>query len=332
MYELSLFTGAGGGILGSKILGWKTLGYVEVNAYRQRILAQRIADGILDAGPIFGDIRAFISEGYALSYQGMVDVVSAGFPCQPFSVAGKGLAENDPRNMWPETIEVIRIVRPRHILLENVPGLLSKPYVRRILGDLAEIFPYIRGGCLSACTVGANHRRTRLWLIADTERRGWCERCSTGGRQEREVADGLCGTESHSALADANGDGCGRLLRQAGQRADIAKFGEDTDRQGIGDRRRRAPREKNVADAEGICERSGLCPNKQNYEKREQAGRGRSRDGRSKRNGSDDWWEIEPRLGRVAHGVAARLDRLEAIGLGQVPRVVAEVWRLLNDE
>src|SRR3990167_11503320 len=111
MNELSLFTGAGGGVLGSKLLGHRIIGYVEYEPYCQEILKQRIADGILDAAPIFGDIRKFISEGYAESYQGMVDVVTAGFPCQSFSVAGKRLGEKDHRNMWPQTIECVRLVQ-----------------------------------------------------------------------------------------------------------------------------------------------------------------------------------------------------------------------------
>jgi len=136
--ELSLFSGAGGGLLGSKLLGWKHYGYVELNEYCQRVIRQRVEDGILDDAPIFGDIRAFISEGYADAYKGMVDVVTAGFPCQPFSVAGKKAGEDDERNMWPATIDVIRRVQPRFAYLENVPGLLAHPYARRIFGDLAE--------------------------------------------------------------------------------------------------------------------------------------------------------------------------------------------------
>ena len=129
MRELSLFSGAGGGLLASKyFLGWETIGYVEYEEYCQKVLKQRIADGLLDAAPIFGDIRAFISEGYAEQYKGMVDVITGGFPCQPFSVAGKGLGEDDPRNMWPSTIECIRIIRPQFAFLENVPAILNHPY------------------------------------------------------------------------------------------------------------------------------------------------------------------------------------------------------------
>lgn len=96
--ELSLFSGAGGGVLGSKILGWKTVGYVEWEDYCQKIIAQRIKDGIFDNAPIFGDVRTFTSEGYARKYRGMVDVVSGGFPCQPFSVAGARKAGDDSRD------------------------------------------------------------------------------------------------------------------------------------------------------------------------------------------------------------------------------------------
>jgi DNA (cytosine-5)-methyltransferase 1 len=172
MNELSLFTGAGGGILGSLLLGWRTIGYVEIEDYCQRVLRQRIDDGILHDAPIFGDIRAFISEGYAEAYSGMVDVVTGGFPCQPFSVAGKQLGESDSRNMWPATIEAIRRVKPRWCLLENVPGLLAardgagRPYFGRILGDLAESGYDVRWKVISAGELGAPHRRDRIWMLA----------------------------------------------------------------------------------------------------------------------------------------------------------------------
>ena len=78
--ELSLFSGAGGGLLGSRLLGWKTVGYVEWDKYCQQVLEARIRDGYLDEAPIFGDIRQFIEEGYAEAYAGHVDVISAGFP------------------------------------------------------------------------------------------------------------------------------------------------------------------------------------------------------------------------------------------------------------
>lgn len=172
MDELSLFSGAGGGLLASHLLGWRTVGYVEWDGYAQEVLAQRIDDGLLPVAPIFGDIRAFLDQGYAQSYSGMVDCVTAGFPCQPFSVAGKKLAEDDPRDQWPATAEVLRIVRPRFAMLENVPGLLAHRYFGRILGELAEMGFDVRWSVLGAADVGAPHLRKRLWLrceMADAE-------------------------------------------------------------------------------------------------------------------------------------------------------------------
>ena len=169
MHELSLFTGVGGGALGSKLLGWNTIGYVEFNDYCQRVISQRIKDGILDHAPIFSDVRAFIGEGYADAYQGMVDVVTAGFPCQPFSVAGQRKGEDDERNMWPQTIECIRRIKPRYFFGENVPGLLNCGYFPEILGSLAEAGFDARWIVLGADDVGAPHRRKRLWILADSD-------------------------------------------------------------------------------------------------------------------------------------------------------------------
>jgi len=270
--ELSLFTGAGGGVLGSKLLGWTTIGYVEYEKYCQKILKQRIADGILDAAPIFGDIRKFISEGYAEAYKDMVDVISAGFPCQPFSVAGKGLGEDDPRNMWPATIECIRIIRPRYCLLENVPGLLIHDYIKRIFGDLAESGYDVRWTCLYAAACGAPHLSNTLWIVAT-------------------LADA-------ETLADPSLRRCGEQEEGQNQLQGRAK----TERPGAA-----------LADADGNREKRNQSQNRQ--------GSG------SKQSG---WWRFEPDVGRVAHGVAARMDRLKALGNGQVPQVVKTAWELLK--
>ncbi len=168
MRELSLFTGAGGGLLGTKLLGWEPIGYVEFNDYCQRVIKQRIIDGVLPNAPIFGDIRAFISEGYAEAYQGLVDVITGGFPCQPFSNAGKRLGADDHRNMWPATIDCIRIIRPRYTFLENVPGLVTSGYFGTILSDLHQSGYDCRWRILSAAEMGAPHKRDRLWLMANT--------------------------------------------------------------------------------------------------------------------------------------------------------------------
>lgn len=170
MRELSLFAGAGGGLLGTHLLGWTPVGYVEWNEHCQRILAARIADGFLPVAPIFTDVRQFIQSGAAEQYRGVADVVTAGFPCQPFSFAGKRRGEHDNRNMWPATRDVIRVVRPDHVLLENSPGVLVCGYVGSVVGDLAALGYVGRYGCISAANTGADHQRTRWWLVAHSLR------------------------------------------------------------------------------------------------------------------------------------------------------------------
>ena len=168
MKELSLFSGVGGGLLDTHLLGWECIGYVEWNDYCQRVIRQRIIDGRLPRAPIFCDVRAFISDGYAAAYQGMVDIVTAGFPCQPFSVAGRQKGESDERNMWPATLDVLRAVRPQYALLENVSGLLAHRYIQRIFRDLAQSGFNARWCVLGGHDVGGISDGKRLWVIAAT--------------------------------------------------------------------------------------------------------------------------------------------------------------------
>jgi DNA (cytosine-5)-methyltransferase 1 len=141
-------------------LPWRTRCAVEIAPYARRILLARQRDGILPAFPIWDDIRTFDGR----PWRGHIDVISAGFPCTPFSVAGKREAGDSDKNMWPDTIR-----RPKHLLLENVPGLLAQShgYMHTILGDLAESGYDCRWDCIPASALGANHQRDRLWIVAN---------------------------------------------------------------------------------------------------------------------------------------------------------------------
>jgi len=166
MNELHLFAGAGGGILASILLGHRVIGAVEWDEYCCKVLRQRQLDGCLGKFPIWHmDIRDF-NERVAPTYKGLVDIIAAGFPCQPFSNAGNRLGEYDPRNQWPETIRSIRIIRPTFGWLENVPGLLSNEYFGVILRELSESGYDARWKVISAAEVGAPHFRDRLWIMA----------------------------------------------------------------------------------------------------------------------------------------------------------------------
>ncbi len=166
MNELALFTGVGGGILGGKLLGWRTVCAVEIDPYARSVLLARQNDGTLAPFPVWDDIRTF--DGTA--WRGAVDVVSGGFPCQDISAAGRGAGIDGERSgLWGEMARIIREVRPRFAFVENSPMLTSRG-LGRVLGDLAEMGYDARWGVLGACDAGAPHRRERIWIIAHTER------------------------------------------------------------------------------------------------------------------------------------------------------------------
>jgi len=178
-YELSFFTGGGGGVYASKILGHKVIGYVEIGEFQRKVIRARIEDGIFDNAPIFSDIRKFISEGYAERYRGMVDVISGGFPCQDISSAGSGKGLNSERSgLWREYANAIRIIRPRNVFVENSP-LLSIRGLRTVLSDLAEAGYDARWGVLGSEDLGLPSSRKRLWIFAGLLRQRlemWWER------------------------------------------------------------------------------------------------------------------------------------------------------------
>ena len=169
--ELALFAGAGGGILGGLLLGWRTVCAVEIDPYARSVLLARQNDGTLAPFPVWDDIRTF--DGTA--WRGAVDVVSGGFPCQDISAAGSGAGiEGERSGLWREMARIIREVRPRFAFVENSPILTSRG-LGTVLGDLAEMGFDARWGVLGADDCGAPHVRKRIWIMANTtsERREW---------------------------------------------------------------------------------------------------------------------------------------------------------------
>jgi DNA (cytosine-5)-methyltransferase 1 len=259
MNELALFAGAGGGILGGHLLGWRTICAVEWEPYPASVLCARQNDGLLPPFPIWDDVQTF--DGHP--WRGIVDVVSGGFPCQDISAAGKGAGIDGERSgMWGEMARIIREVRPRFVFVENSPMLTSRG-LGRVLGDLAAMGFDARWGVLGAADVGANHQRDRIWIVA---------------RQRERIPY----SEHHGAR------------RGEQQQKGI----EETSR--------------NVADSM-LAWQWGNERQKQN-----------------ETDGRPDFWSVEPDVGRVADGVAARVDRLKAIGNGQVPLCAATAWRVLT--
>jgi len=160
--ELALFAGAGGGILGGTLLGWRTVCAVELEPYPASVLVQRQNDGILPPFPIWDDVCTFNGK----PWRGIVDVVSGGFPCQDISAAGKGEGITGERSgLWKEMVRIIGEVRPRYAFVENSPMLTSRG-LGTVLGDLAEMGYDAEWCMLGAHHAGLSHKRERLWILA----------------------------------------------------------------------------------------------------------------------------------------------------------------------
>ena len=223
MNELALFAGAGGGILGGKLLGWRTVCAVELNGYGAQVLAQRQNDGCLEPFPIWSNVSSFDGR----PWQGLIDVVSGGFPCQDISSAGKGEGINGKRSgLWAEMARVIGEVQPCHAFIENSPMLVTRG-LDRVLSDLNSLGFDAEWGCIGASAVGAPHKRERIWIVATHPERMQKreEPCSReDGRMGREFKPLAWDRDWKDAYASFRGMGNG--MARAVDRTDCIRNGQ----------------------------------------------------------------------------------------------------------
>jgi DNA (cytosine-5)-methyltransferase 1 len=265
MNELALFAGAGGGILGGHLMGWRTVCAVEWEPYPASVLVSRQNDCFLPPFPIWDDVQTFDGR----PWRGIVDVVSGGFPCQDISAAGKGAGIDGERSgMWKHMARVVGEVRPRYVFVENSPMLVTRG-LDRVLGDLTALGYHARWTVLGAADVGAPHQRDRLWLLAHSNH-----------QHGRPQSQKQCHAQQGPRLESC---GCGSSVA--------------------------------YARLQRLQERDRL------HAWRQEADTSIA---------SSQWWASEPDVGRVVDGMAARVDRLKAIGNGQVPQCAAAAWRMLG--
>ena len=312
--ELALFAGAGGGLLGSLLLGHRPICAVEFDRYARSVLLARQDDGIFPPFPIWDDVKTFDGR----PWRGITDVVSGGFPCQDISVGnpnGKGL-DGERSGLWSEMARIIGEVRPRFVFVENSPMLVVRG-LDRVLADLAEMGFNAEWGIMGADDVGAPHIRKRIWLLAehpDPDRRGFeverIEKHSGEQGKVRSLSDGL--------REARRGDGSNEISDSSGERMELGESRE----QGIDSQCKERLSER--IDSREISDpmREGL----------EGLGNGQTElatcEEESEACGCS-WWNFEPALDRVAHRIPYRVDSLKCIGNAQVPRVVEVAWKIL---
>ena len=261
MNHLDLFSGIGGfHLAGEWVWGdeFNTICHVEIDPFCQKVLNKHWPDV-----PIHDDIRSYKHDGTN------VDILTGGFPCQPFSVAGKQGGKEDNRYLWPAMLEVIKATRPTWIIGENVAGIIRME-LDNCLSDLEAEGYSTQCFVIPACAKDAPHRRDRVWIIANSKKQG-LERA----KPER--------------------DTCPKRLP--------TKLCED------------------VANSEGRKSRQQTKP-----ERRKDTCRGSE-----KIITKHCQWSTEPNVGRVAHGIPNRMDRLKSLGNAIVPQVVVPIMQAIKE-
>jgi len=328
MRELALFAGAGGGILGGVLLGWRTVVAVEIDPYCRSVLLARQRDGFLTRFPIWDDIRTFDGR----PWNGSVDVVSGGFPCQDISIAGlrKGI-DGERSGLWVEMARVIREVRPHYVFVENSPNLAALG-LGRVLGDLAALGFDARWGVLGACCVGAPHYRERMWIVANTVGERRRKRNTAEGEAESRRAALVA---RHAARAPRFGGGSRGNENVRDESFQSLFVGFDAERGDASDADNGGQRELSVNAEVGCTSATGGSDGQNtadtNGEALRQQQRRRSWTSRKGQTvaGVDDWWPVDLLQG-VDDGMANRVDRVAATGNGQVPGVAKLAWEALR--
>ena len=225
--HLDLFSGIGGFALACRWAGVETVGFAEIDDYASRVLAKNFP-GVTN----YGDVRNV--PGSAATW-----LVTGGFPCQPFSVAGKRGGASDDRWLWPEMAGVVERTRPTWVLAENVPGIIRME-LDTVLSDLERLGYTAWTVVVPACAVDARHQRNRIWIVAHSY--------DTGCEQQR---------RAFTAQAEYITAECGSYEWEA------------------------------------------------------------------------EFWEPEPDVGRVAHGIPARVDRIRGLGNAIVPQVAYQLIQMM---
>ena len=280
MLFIDFFSGIGGFRIGLEAAGHECIAHSEIDPYACAVY-DRHWPGSLNLGDITKLRPDLIPQA---------DLWCGGFPCQPFSVAGKRAGADDERHLWPAWFQLIRMVRPRYLLLENVPGLLADRAFLGVLGDLASCGFDAEWTVIGARDVGAPHRRDRLWVwceLADAEGNGRSRNISRRCEKRTEATHGKPG----QALRLSAGGSGGLLSWPHGWSIDPADVGYA------------------AYDVQYGARPSG------------QERRGESTDPSGR--------PTEPVVGRVAHGIPNRVHRLRCLGNAVVPQVVEWIGRRL---
>ena len=293
--HVDLCSGIGGFSLGFEWAGLsKPILFCDTEKWCREILAKNFPNV-----PIATDVKELANDPERLVPD--CDILTAGYPCQPFSVAGKQKGSEDDRHIWPYILRIVAQKRPTWCVFENVYGHIALG-LDKVLFDLESEGYSTRTFVVPACGVNAPHRRDRLWIIAHSElaysvsiRRG--RRNSTG-----------CETGEQQVQSEEQGRGSvGRETKGRGE-----SYGED------------------VADSSRFI--SNVGEYRKLTKKRERQGKPRGEDSLGGKEDRGWNWLVEPKMGRVAHGVSRRVDRLKGLGNAIVPQIAMNIGLAIKEQ
>ena len=340
---VDLFSGIGGFARGLEATGhFRTTCFVEQDPFCQAVLKHHWPDV-----PILDDIR----DAEIFDFPDpRPDLVCGGFPCQPFSQAGRQRAQDDPRHLWPEMLRVIRELRPTWVVGENVVGLI-KLGLDEVLTDLEGEGYATRTFNIPACATGAPHLRQRVWVVAHADSQGEPDGTFDGNAGQRQLGLNFGGREAPSHGANPNDHGSHR----ATEHEPDAQHGEAQLRdeqvrepgsvgQDVADPRRhatrpseemdrdKAKRSQRIFDATNSSEdvanpnRSGQCEQRGSEPVQEE----QSASECTGEAGPEDHWRSEPAVGRLVNGLPNRVSQLRALGNSIVPQIAQEIGQAIR--
>jgi DNA (cytosine-5)-methyltransferase 1 len=311
---LSLCTGYGGIERGLELAGFRhrIVAHVEIEAFAGANLVAKMEEGKLAPSPIWTNLKTLPVE----PFRDRVDLITGGYPCQPFSAAGQRKGKDDPRHLWPYIFDIIKAIRPIRCFFENVEGHISLG-LREVISDLESLGYQTTFGIFSAAEVGAPHQRKRVYILADSGNR------NTNGLNDIEKREFQKGQDSQPSGVCTN----------------VA----DTDDSGNRTSKCRDMSEDGTQVHEGQDRDAQSGPSRCGEELADTSGKGLQRRGitrniSGKESEPDDQfaprcnsaqigkWEPEPRVGRVVDGCADRVDRIRLLGNGVVPQTAALAW------
>ena len=292
----------------------RVIAYVEIEAFAIANLVNKMETGQLPPAPIYTDLKTFPAH----LFRDRVDLITGGYPCQPFSAAGQRKGTDDPRHLWPFIRRHIEAIRPHRVFFENVEGHISLG-LSSVIADLEEDGYRSAWGIFSAVEVGAPHQRKRVFIMADSD--------GSGQQAQRNKP----WTERQSQAISKPSQLDREFPNSGNNRMSIrhAELGQQGQKRKANNANPPCTTLSNSFD-KGLERHTGhgaQCYDEGRHGAKEERSIGQS----SVCNRESSEWPPEPRLGRVANGIADRVDRIRLLGNGVVPQTAAKAWKVLSE-